>query len=119
MGIFDKRVAFKPYEYPEIIKFRDAIKHSRWDVEEFNFDSDAFDFKHKLSNSEKEAIKRTLLAISQIEVSVKTFWADEDGATAIEYGLLASLIAIVTIGAVTGVGYALILKFEAVSDALA
>jgi len=30
----------------------------------------------------------------------KTFWADEDGATAIEYGLLASLIALaITVGA--------------------
>jgi ribonucleoside-diphosphate reductase beta chain len=75
MGIFDKRIAFKPFEHPEIMKYRDAIKHSRWDVEEFNFDSDAYDFKHKLSNAEKEAIKRTLLAISQIEISVKTFWA--------------------------------------------
>ena len=75
MSIFDKRVAFKPYEYPDVIKYRDAIKHSRWDVEEFNFDSDAFKFKHKLSGAEKEAIKRTLMAISQIEVSVKTFWA--------------------------------------------
>lgn len=75
MGIFDKRVAFKPYEYPEIIEFRNAIKHSRWDVEEFNFDSDAYDFNHKLEPHEKEAVKRTLLAISQIEVSVKTFWA--------------------------------------------
>ncbi len=59
MGIFDKRVAFKPFEYPDVIKFRDAIKHSRWDVEEFNFDSDAFDFNHKLAPQEREAIKRT------------------------------------------------------------
>ena len=32
--------------------------------------------------------------------SFKTFWADEDGASAIEYGLLASLIALaITVGA--------------------
>ncbi len=32
--------------------------------------------------------------------SFKTFWADEDGATAIEYGLLASLVAVaITVGA--------------------
>lgn len=32
--------------------------------------------------------------------SIKTFWADEEGATAIEYGLLASLIALaITVGA--------------------
>lgn len=74
MGIFDKRIAFKPYEFPEILKYREAIKHSRWDVEEFNFSSDKFEFKHKLTDNERETIKRTLLAISQIEVSVKTFW---------------------------------------------
>lgn len=74
MGIFDHRKAFKPYEYPEILAYREAIKHSRWDVEEFNFTSDAFEFKHKLDNKERQAIKRSLLAISQIEVSVKSFW---------------------------------------------
>lgn len=74
MGIFDKRIAFKPFEFPEILKYREAIKHSRWDVEEFNFSSDKFEFKHKLTDNERETIKRTLLAISQIEVSVKTFW---------------------------------------------
>lgn len=75
MSIFEKRVAFKPYEYPEVIKYRDAIKQSRWDVEEFNFDSDKHEFKHELNDSEREVIKRTLLSISQIEVSVKSFWA--------------------------------------------
>lgn len=73
--IFAKRIAFKPYEYPEILKYREAIKHSRWDVEEFNLESDAFEFNNKLNKKEREAIKRTLLAISQIEVSVKTFWS--------------------------------------------
>lgn len=73
--IFDKRIAFKPYEYPEVLKFREAIKHSRWDVEEFNFDSDAYEFKNSLNKEEREVIKRTLLAISQIEISVKTFWS--------------------------------------------
>ena len=74
MGIFDKRVAFKPFEYPEVIKYRNAIKQSRWDVEEFTFISDKHEFKHQLTDNEREVIKRTLLAISQIEVSVKTFW---------------------------------------------
>lgn len=74
MSIFDKRVAFKPYEFPEVLLYREAIKKSRWDVEEFNFTSDKFEFNHKLTENEKEVIKRTLLAISQIEVSVKTFW---------------------------------------------
>lgn len=75
MGVYDKRKAFKPYEYPEVLKFREAIKQSRWDIEEFNLETDAFDFKHKLNRNEQELIKRALLAISQIEISVKTFWS--------------------------------------------
>ena len=36
--------------------------------------------------------------------SFKTFWADEEGATAIEYGLLASLIAGVIVASVDLLG---------------
>jgi pilus assembly protein Flp/PilA len=57
--------------------------------------------------------------MSQFLKSVQTFWADEDGATAIEYGLLASLIAVAIIAAVGGVGDALILKFNEIAGALA
>ena len=39
--------------------------------------------------------------------SFKTFWADEDGATAIEYGLLASLIALAIVLGATALGGAL------------
>ncbi len=74
MGIFDKRTAFKPFEYPEVFKFVDAINHSYWIHSEWNFISDVQDFHVRLSESEKNVIKNTLLAISQIEVSVKTFW---------------------------------------------
>lgn len=74
MGIFDKRIAFKPFEYPDIAGFKDAINHSFWLVSEFNFTSDIHDFNVKLSDIERNAIKNTLLAISQIEVSVKKFW---------------------------------------------
>lgn len=75
MSIFDKRVAFKPFEYPEILKFKDAIQHSYWLVSEFNFISDIQDFNTKLNYIEQETIKKAMLAISQIEVSVKKFWA--------------------------------------------
>jgi ribonucleotide reductase beta subunit family protein with ferritin-like domain len=74
MSIFDKRVAFKPFEYPDIIPYKDAINHSYWLVSEWNFISDIHDFNVKLGDVEKNAIKNALLAISQIEVSVKKFW---------------------------------------------
>lgn len=74
MNIFEKRVAFKPFEYPDVTKFKDAINHSYWLVSEWNFISDIGDFKTRLSPSEQNAIKNALLAISQIEISVKRFW---------------------------------------------
>ncbi len=36
--------------------------------------------------------------------SFKTFWADEEGATAIEYGLMAALIAAVLVASVKTIG---------------
>lgn len=72
--VFEKRVAFKPFEYPDILKYKDAINHSYWLVSEWNFISDTQDFKTKLNDTEREMIKRAMLAISQIEVSVKKFW---------------------------------------------
>ena len=46
------------------------------------------------------------------------FAKDESGATAIEYGLIAALIAVVIIGALTLVGEGLTEKFTKVSDEL-
>jgi hypothetical protein len=74
MSIFDKRVAFKPFEYPEVLKYKDAINHSYWLHSEWNFLSDIHDFHTKLTSIERNAIKNALLAISQIEISVKKFW---------------------------------------------
>tara|TARA_R110000782_G_scaffold12246_3_gene36987 strand:+ start:3046 stop:4020 length:975 start_codon:yes stop_codon:yes gene_type:complete len=75
MSIFDSRVAFRPYEYPDLMKFKDSIRHSYWIHTEFNVSSDIQDYKVGVTGSERSAIKKTMLAISQIEVSVKTFWA--------------------------------------------
>lgn len=72
--IFKKRVNLKPYEYPELLEYKDAIRNSYWLHTEFNFTSDIQDF-HTISETEKNAIKNTMLAIAQIEVAVKTFWA--------------------------------------------
>lgn len=75
-NIFSFRKEAKPYEYPEIMQYREAIRKSRWDVEEFKtaLEADAFAFNNKLTKKEQEVIKRALLAICQVEVSVKLFW---------------------------------------------
>ena len=75
-NIFEKRITLKPFEYPELYEYVPAIRHSYWIHTEFNFTSDIQDFKTRLTDFEKNAIKNTMLAISQIEVAVKSFWGD-------------------------------------------
>jgi pilus assembly protein Flp/PilA len=48
----------------------------------------------------------------------KKLWKDESGATAIEYGLLAALIAVVIIGAVSVLGGTLKGTFEKVDECI-
>jgi pilus assembly protein Flp/PilA len=49
---------------------------------------------------------------------VSRFINDESGATAIEYGLIAALIAVVIIGAVTALGGSIDKQFNAVATAI-
>ena len=75
-NIFMPRENIMPYEYPSLLDYKDAIRHSYWIDTEYNFTTDIDDFKTKVTTEEREVIKRTMLAIAQIEVNVKTFWAD-------------------------------------------
>lgn len=75
MSIFEKRIAFKPYEYPKALEFVEVLQASIWNHKEFNFTQDIQDFMVNLSEKEKEIVRRCLLAISQIEINVKTFWS--------------------------------------------
>ncbi|MCD5381667.1 MAG: ribonucleotide-diphosphate reductase subunit beta [Candidatus Pacebacteria bacterium] len=74
--IFAKRTNLKPYEYPELYEYTDAIRHSYWVHTEFNYTSDVQDFHVNVNEVERSAIKNSMLAIAQIEVAVKTFWGD-------------------------------------------
>ena len=42
--LFVPRFEIKPYEYPELLEFKDAIRHSYWLHTEFNFTGDIQDF---------------------------------------------------------------------------
>lgn len=73
--IFNEQISRKPNLYPWSDKFIEVMHSNAWSVNEFNFSSDLQDFKVNLSEKEKEIIIRTLSAIGQIEIAVKTFWA--------------------------------------------
>ena len=74
--IFKKRINLKPYEYPELEAYKEAIQHSYWLFSEFNYTSDIQDYKVNAKPHEREAIRRAMLAIAQIEVDVKEFWGN-------------------------------------------
>lgn len=74
-NIFRERVAYKTFEYPHMAKYVDAIQQSYWIHSEYNYTSDIQDFKATLEPHEKEAVRRCMLAISQVEVAVKKFWS--------------------------------------------
>lgn len=75
--IFKPRKNYKPFEYDELTSpFIDAIWDSHWTHREFTFKSDVQDYKTKLSPQEQEVIKRAILLISQVEVSVKSYWSN-------------------------------------------
>src|SRR5690606_6111907 len=76
MSIFEKRVNYKPFEYPEVLEFTNLINKSFWVHSELDFTADVQDFHSHLEPHEKLAVKKSLLAIAQIEVAVKSFWGN-------------------------------------------
>jgi len=74
--IFEQRINVLPYEYPSLLQYKDAIRHSYWIHTEFNFTDDISDFHVKINDVERLIITRCMLAISQVEFSIKTAWGN-------------------------------------------
>lgn len=74
--IFKHRLNLKPYEYPELNEYKEAVQHSYWLFSEFNYTPDINDYMVNINDAERNAIKNAMLAISQVEVTVKNFWGD-------------------------------------------
>ena len=73
--LFEEQISRKPNKYPWTETFIEAMHNGFWTDKEFSFKSDVQQFKVNLTDKEREIIVRTLSAIGQIEVAVKTFWA--------------------------------------------
>ena len=74
-NIFTEQLSRKPNLYPWTEQFMESMHNGFWTDKEFSFKSDIQQFKTELTEQEQEIIVRTLSAIGQIEVAVKTFWA--------------------------------------------
>lgn len=72
--VFEGRSNIKPYVYPKMIDFVNAIDDSFWTVRKFKFDKDIMDFNFNMTEIEKSFIKRAMLAISHVENKVKSYF---------------------------------------------
>jgi len=73
--IFEEQIARKPNHYPWTEEFINTMHNGFWTDKEFNFQSDVQDFKVNMTDKERDMVTRSLSAIAQIEVAVKSFWA--------------------------------------------
>lgn len=74
--MFDEQVARTPNLYPWTVEVMDSLIESPWSSKEFNFKADFAQFHSELNEEERQIIVRTLSAIGQVEIAVKTFWRD-------------------------------------------
>jgi len=75
MSIFEEQLSRKPNHYPWTEQFIESMHNGFWTDKEFSFKSDVQQYKTELTTQQQDIIARTLSAIGQIEVAVKTFWA--------------------------------------------
>lgn len=75
MGLFEGQVARYPDRYPWAKQFIKSMQNGLWTEDEFSFQSDKHQFYTEMTEKERLVIVRSLSAIGQIEIAVKTFWA--------------------------------------------
>lgn len=76
MGLFDERIPYKPFEYPEY--FDEAWMkqcQSFWIHSEIPMQSDVKDWKENLSEAEKHLVGNILLGFAQTETQVGGYWS--------------------------------------------
>lgn len=79
MGITDKRVVFKPFEYPEFYEAWVKAQSSHWTPFEVDMGQDVIDWRQSLSESEKNVIGNILKSFTVAEVIVEDYWASKVG----------------------------------------
>lgn len=73
--LFEPQLERLPNKYPWTKDFIDVMWKGFWTPEQFTFTSDCLDYKSIMTEQQKAMVNKTLSAIAQIEVQVKTFWA--------------------------------------------
>jgi ribonucleoside-diphosphate reductase beta chain len=75
VGLFDERIAYKPFEYPEYYT-EGWLKQAQafWLHTEISMQSDLKDWNEKLTDKEKSLVGNILLGFAQTECAVSDYW---------------------------------------------
>jgi len=78
MGLFDERIAYKPFEYPEYYT-EGWLKQAQafWLHTEISMQSDIKDWNEKLDEKEKHLVGNILLGFAQTECAVSDYWTQK------------------------------------------
>ena len=78
MGLFDERVAYKPFDYPEYYT-EGWLKQAQafWLHTEISMQSDIKDWNEKLNEKEKNLVGNILLGFAQTECAVSDYWTQK------------------------------------------
>ncbi len=78
MGLFDERIAYKPFEYPEYYN-EGWLKQAQafWLHTEIPMSGDVKDWNEKLTKKEKNLVGNILLGFAQTECAVSDYWTQK------------------------------------------
>jgi len=78
MGLFDERIAYKPFEYPEYYT-EGWLKQAQafWLHTEISMSGDVKDWNERLTDSEKNLVGNILLGFAQTECAVSDYWTQK------------------------------------------
>ena len=78
MGLFDERIAYKPFEYPDYYT-EGWLKQAQafWLHTEISMQSDIKDWNEKLTPKEKSLVGNILLGFAQTECAVSDYWTQK------------------------------------------
>ena len=78
MGIFDQRIEYKPFEYPEYdLDGWMPQSQAHWMHTEIAMQNDVKDWNENLSASEKNLVGNILLGFAQTECAVSDYWTTQ------------------------------------------
>ena len=75
-NILEHRIALKPFEYSELVKYTEGIQNTYWVHGELDFTRDIKEFKNDLNDAERYIIGTILKTFAQTEIHVADeFWS--------------------------------------------